>query len=125
MNKTSFLNPQGAWDPDTPYAAIPITGAAAIGLNYVTLPLVTDKGSMWFTNGLSKPVEGTHPANDAGWTLLQAGTVFSASAPTSSNDKTQGYAVGTLWLDTANGDAFVCTANTATSAVWTAFAGNI
>jgi hypothetical protein len=124
MNKTSFLNPQGAWDNATTYAAVPITGAAAIGLNYVSLPLVTDAGSTWFANGASAPVVGTHPANDAGWTLLQAGSVHFDSAPTSSNDKTQGYAVGTLWLDTGSGDAYLCTANTAASAVWTAFAGN-
>ena len=38
--------------------------------------------------------------------------------PTTSNDATEGYAVGSLWENTATGRVFICVGNTASSAVW-------
>lgn len=44
---------------------------------------------------------------------LSAGT-----APAASNDTTQGYAVGSLWVDTTNGNSYICLDATAANAVW-------
>lgn len=40
------------------------------------------------------------------------------TAPTTSNDGTQGYSVGSYWYDTTNNKAYVCLANTTSAAVW-------
>lgn len=40
------------------------------------------------------------------------------SAPTVNNDSSQGYAVGSRWLDTTNNDEYVCLNATAGNAVW-------
>ena len=124
MQPKSFLNPQGAWSNLTSYSIGLITGSADIGLGYLNVPLVNDAGGLWYLNNTVAPTLATHPANDAAWSLLQAGTVIKTAAPTSSDDKADGYAVGTLWVNSNNGDVYLCTANTVSSAVWTAFAGN-
>ena len=43
---------------------------------------------------------------------------YNAGAPTKTNDTGEGYAQGTLWIDTTNGDMYVCTAHTAEDSVW-------
>jgi len=42
----------------------------------------------------------------------------STSNPTTSNDATEGYAVGSLWENTTTGRVFICVGNTENSAVW-------
>ena len=42
----------------------------------------------------------------------------STSNPTTSNDATEGYAVGSLWENTTTGRVFICVGNIANSAVW-------
>ena len=43
---------------------------------------------------------------------------YNAGAPTAADDTGLGYAQGTLWIDTTNGDMYVCTAHTAEDASW-------
>jgi outer membrane protein assembly factor BamB len=42
-----------------------------------------------------------------------------SSAPTTSNDNTEGYAVGSYWIDTTNDKAYVCLDASTGAAVWT------
>ncbi len=41
-----------------------------------------------------------------------------AGAPTTANDTGEGYAVGSIWVDSTNGDVYTCTASTAEDATW-------
>jgi len=43
--------------------------------------------------------------------------------PTTTNDVTQGYVVGSLWFNTTANTAFWCESNTASAAVWNSFSG--
>ena len=47
--------------------------------------------------------------------------VTATTAPTISNDATQGYAVGSLWVNTANSKAYICVSNTINTAQWVEF----
>ena len=122
MSNYNYLSTApSAWSSTVNYTISNITGAAAIGLGYVSCPLVTDKGATWSaSNPTVQPTYGTHPANDAAWVLVQSGTVYNASSPVATNDKTQGYAVGTLWVNTTSNVIYYCSDNTTTAAVWTA-----
>jgi outer membrane protein assembly factor BamB len=42
-----------------------------------------------------------------------------SSAPTTGNDNTEGYAVGSYWIDTTNDKAYVCLDASTGAAVWT------
>jgi hypothetical protein len=42
-----------------------------------------------------------------------------STAPTSTDDSSSGYAVGSVWIDTTNDKAYVCVDATISSAVWT------
>lgn len=44
--------------------------------------------------------------------------VIKASDPTANDDIDDGYSKGSLWINSTSGDRWVCTVNTATSAVW-------
>lgn len=44
-------------------------------------------------------------------------------APSPTDDSTQGYAVGSVWVDVTNDKAYTCVDSTATSAVWNAAGG--
>jgi hypothetical protein len=55
-------------------------------------------------------------------------TNLNASAdPTASNDSTQGYSVGSIWVNTTASPrrAFICVDNTATAAVWVQLGGKV
>ena len=41
-----------------------------------------------------------------------------AGAPTAANDTGEGYAVGSIWVDSTNGDVYTCNSSTAEDAVW-------
>ena len=41
-----------------------------------------------------------------------------AGAPTKTNDTGEGYNQGTIWVDSTNGDMYICTAHTAEDATW-------
>jgi hypothetical protein len=43
---------------------------------------------------------------------------FSSSSPISTNDTTEGYAVGSIWINTTTKQIFVCTANATNAANW-------
>ena len=43
---------------------------------------------------------------------------FSTSSPTVTNDTSQGYAIGSLWINTTSKRIFICTANTSNAANW-------
>lgn len=49
---------------------------------------------------------------------------YNAGAPTAADDTGLGYAQGTLWIDTTNGDMYVCTAHTAEDASWANMEGD-
>lgn len=42
-----------------------------------------------------------------------------STAPTTSNDISQGYGVGSFWSDTTGNNIYICKSNTAAAAVWT------
>jgi hypothetical protein len=44
--------------------------------------------------------------------------------PGASNDSTEGYQVGSVWLNTSNGNTWFCADNTASAAIWNLFASN-
>ncbi len=70
-------------------------------------------------------------------TFLRAGCIFPSdtvtgidnlagtTAPTTSNDSTQGYSVGSIWIDTVGKASYVCSDPTATAAVWVQQGGSI
>lgn len=58
-------------------------------------------------------LNGDVPANLAFTNNFEA-----TSNPTASNDLSQGYSVGSVWVNTTTGQAFTCTKNTAGAAVW-------
>ena len=41
-----------------------------------------------------------------------------AGAPTAADDTGLGYAVGSIWVDSTNGDVYTCTVATAEDATW-------
>ena len=43
---------------------------------------------------------------------------FSASSPGITNDTSQGYAIGSLWINTTSKRIFICTSNTSSAANW-------
>ncbi|MCE9567667.1 MAG: hypothetical protein K8U57_37175 [Planctomycetes bacterium] len=57
---------------------------------------------------------GCVPLGQAGVRNNYAGT----TAPTTSNDSTQDYGIGSRWLDTTNKLEYICVDATATAAVW-------
>src|ERR1700761_8454536 len=120
MGSSILLSPQGTWSAEVQYTIGYVAGAAAIGLSYLSYPLVKDAGSLWYASGNIQPTLGKHPAEEpAIWTLVNAGSVIKTAAPTSGDDSGDGYAVGILWFNSNNGDAYICTVNTVGAAVWT------
>lgn len=127
MNPSILLSPNGIWAADVQYNAAYIPGAAAIGLGYISCAMVQDRGSLWYalSGNNVQPTLGVHPAAQAApiaatplWALLNAGTVQVASVPTTANDNTEGYAVGTLWIDTVTNVTYTCTSNATGAATW-------
>ena len=53
--------------------------------------------------------------------LADGGVTLSTSDPTSTDDSTDGYFAGSLWLNTTDQTMFVCTDATTSSAVWKSF----
>ena len=47
-----------------------------------------------------------------------------AGAPAKTNDTGEGYAQGSIWVDTTNGDMYVCTDHTAENAGWVNMEGD-
>jgi len=48
----------------------------------------------------------------------QSNNLVAVTAPTVSNDVTQGYTVGSRWLNTVFGNLYICTSNTVGAATW-------
>ena len=68
---------------------------------------------------LSTSVSGYLPAVHGG---TGGKNNFSATLlPTTTDDNSQGYALGSLWYDTNTNRLFVCTQNTTSNAVWKEF----
>jgi len=70
MSILNLLSSQGAWNNTTQYKIIYNTGAAGIGLTYVSCPTVTYNGSLYAAFGNVQPTLGTIPSTDTAWTLL-------------------------------------------------------
>ena len=83
----------------------------------------------WTTyRGIEVPTGPFSPVDDAGEKLKDDLTELtdrapnlSTSDPTSTDDSTDGYFAGSLWLNTTDQTMFVCTDATASSAVWKSF----
>jgi hypothetical protein len=72
----------------------------------------------------NKYVNTTTYVTDAGTnTKLETLHHEDTANPTASNDITQDYRTGTMWVNTATNATFVCTNSTAGAAVWTAVSG--
>ena len=81
----------------------------------VALPLTHENG------GLEADV-----SSGDGFTQIKGGSTTvtktkhdGSAAPDSDNDTTEGYVVGSRWIDTTNDKEYVCLDNTDTAAVWT------
>lgn len=112
----------------------------------VVIPTVLYNSKVYYLNGSANAIVGTAPSSDSAWTAfdgasssltLASGNVFignssnvatetpfskisnvAASAPTTSNDNTQGYMIGSLWTDTSTGYTYTCTNTSTGAAVW-------
>jgi len=54
---------------------------------------------------------------------VKKANLSASSDPTTSNDSTQGYTVGSIWINTSTDSAFICMDATASNAVWKAIGG--
>lgn len=65
-------------------------------------------------------VEGQYLSSDSveNNDLLIQHNLAAGAAPTATDDSAAGYAVGSVWIDTTNDNAYVCVDATATAAVW-------
>ena len=98
MSGYNYLpNVLGAWSSSIQYSVQSVVGSAQVGLGYVSCPMVSDAGSIWYTNGSAQPTLGTHPANDSAWSLLQTGVTYNVATPNNIFDKSLGNAV---WVAT-------------------------
>jgi len=103
---------------NTAGAAKWITSSAIVATSFPPSPVI---GTTFLNSG-----SGTaYVWNGTSWIDISAAGVgmqnnYTATAdPTVSNDGTQGYVLGSTWINTSTGDAFIC-ANTATgAAIWT------
>jgi len=104
-------------------------------LNSTVVPAVTDDsaggysvGSVWINSATNTIYIATSVAPGAanwvattgggGGTLIQDN--FTAAVnPAATNDSSQGYAVGSHWVNTATNEVFVCASSTIGAAVWT------
>jgi hypothetical protein len=79
----------------------------------------------WVFNELDNRIYGYD--NLGNWQQQTVGRIQSAGvgAPSSSNDSTQNYSTGSLWYDTIGLQWYICTNNTASSAVWSIFTGRV
>lgn len=77
-------------------------------------------GSIWINTATSVAfvcIDQTAAA--AVWHRLPPGTITGATTiPTTANDVTQGYRVGSVIVNTTQGTAYICKSNTAGSATW-------
>lgn len=113
----------------------------------VVIPTVLYNSKVYYLNGSANATVGTVPSSDSAWTAfdganssltLANGNIFIGNSsniatatpiskisnvtnanPTVSNDNTQGYLVGSIWTNSSNGHAFVCTNAATGAAVWT------
>jgi len=80
-------------------------------------------GSMWIdTTSNSSYVCVDSTATSAVWNQIDAtglkNNLAATVAPSATDDSAAGYAVGSMWIDTAANSSYVCVDSTATSAVW-------
>ena len=124
---TNFLRADGTW-------AVP-AGGTGTNISYTasTRAVASSTGTGFTFPLLSSADAGLAPASGGGTTnFLRADGTWAApsggggltnnwtatSAPTASNDNTQGYAVGSQWLWAAIGAEWVCTSAATGAAVW-------
>ena len=124
---TNFLRADGTWavpaggtGTDISYTASTRAVASSTGTGF-TFPLLssTDAGLAPASGGGTANflrADGTWAAPAGGGGLTNNWTA--TSAPTASNDNTQGYAVGSQWLWAARGQAWVCVSAATGAAVW-------
>lgn len=124
---TNFLRADGTWaapaggtGTNLTYTASTRAVASSTGTGF-TFPLFTS------TNAGLVPLSGGGTTNflraDGTWAAPAGGggltnNYTATSAPTASNDQTQGYQVGSVWLWAAIGAEWVCTSAATGAAVW-------
>lgn len=108
----------------------PVSTGAASG--YVLQTLADAKGDLIIASADNTFAKHTAPADGSvlladssqsdGWSSLLH-KFDGTTAPTADEDTGDGYAVGSLWMDTTNDKAYVCLDATSTAAVWTEITG--
>src|SRR4051794_19087417 len=78
----------------------------------VVAPSSPDSTSLWYN-----PVTQTMAKwNGSAWVVATG--ISSTSDPTTANDNTQGYLVGSQWINTSSKVLFICLDATTSAAVW-------
>lgn len=92
----------------------------ALQLDLLTAdPVSPSEGQLWY-NSTSRQFKSFVNGSVQ---VSAAKTNITTTAPTANNDSSQGYSIGSWWINTTTGIFYVCVADTPAAAVWTSGSG--